>query len=206
MKSYRSLLLLFAAVTLIGITTSCQRSNNGVQAAREERATDEGATNPGNTRLGDKNVLSPQDREIAFKIEQANVQEIDLGRYVRDKTKNSDVKDFAKMIIDDHNEALNKLQDLLKDKNVNQPSMSKPEDETAMMNTLQNASPDDLDSQYLKMMVQDHQKDLDELRSAEASVQNPDLKSYIQDFIPVVQKHLDKAQELENDMAKQESH
>lgn len=197
MRVHRSLLALSTAMLLTVFATGCQRDTTGVQAAREERA-----ANPDGTKMVDRDVLSPQDRDVAFKIEQSHIEEMDLGRMVRDKTNNSDVKDYAKMLVDDHNDSLNKIQDMLKDKNVNQSTTSKAEDQKSQMNTLQGLSGSELDRQYLSMMVQDHQKDLDELRNAEGSVQNPDLKSYIEDLIPVVQKHLDKAEDIQNNMAK----
>jgi putative membrane protein len=204
MKRHRAFLALYVALLLAILTTACQRGN-GVQAAREERATNEGTANPGGTVDIDKNALSAQDRDVAFKIEQANIEEMDLGRFVRDKTTNNDVKGFAKMMVDDHNDALNKLQDILKKNNVDTSVSSKPGDDRSKMNTLQNVSGPDLDREYMSMMVQAHQKDLNELRNAEATVQNEDLKNYIHDLIPVVQKHLDKAQEIENNLAKTEN-
>src|SRR5262249_45193817 len=178
---------------------------NGVQAAREERAASENASNPGAADGGDQNTLSAEDRNVAFKIERAHIEEMDLARYVRDKTNNADVKGYAKMLIDDHNDALNKLQSILTDKNVDQSTNTKPQDEASKMSMLQNSSGPDLDRQYMSMMVQDHQKDLDELKNAEATVQNQDLKEYIQAIIPVVQNHLNKAQDIENNLNKSES-
>ena len=205
MKCYRTLFVTSLAVLLTVFSTACQRNTSGVQAAREEKAARENAMNPaGAGDVNDKNVFSSEDREVAMKIEQANIEEIDLGRYMRDKTNNSDVKDYAKMMIDEHNDALNKLQDLLKKHNVDVSTMSKPEAEALRMRTLQNASGTDLDREYMSMMVQDHQKDLEELQNAEGSVQNPELRSYIQNLIPVVQKHLYSAQELEDNMSKSE--
>jgi putative membrane protein len=189
---------------MLTAVTACQQ-NSGVQAAREDRSASDSNTSAGVTANSSDNTLSAEDRDVAFKIEQANIEEMDLGRFVRDKTSNGDVKSFAKMMIDDHNDALNKLQNVLKDDNVNRSANSKPADEASNMSALQNTSGADLDREYMNMMVQDHEKDLDELRNAEGTVQNADLKNYIQDLIPIVQKHLEKAQNIQNDLNKQQS-
>jgi putative membrane protein len=186
---------------MLTAVTACQQ-NSGVQAAREDKAASD---NAGVTANSGNNALSAEDREIAFKIEQGHIEEMNMGRFVRDKTNNGDVKSFAKMMIDDHNDALNKLQNVLKDENLNRSTNPKPADEASNMSALQNTSGADLDREYMNMMVQDHEKDLDELRNAEGTVQNPDLKNYIQDLIPIVQKHLEKAQNIQNDLKKQES-
>jgi putative membrane protein len=203
MRFRRPLLALSMGVMLTAVT-ACQQ-NSGVQAAREDRSASD--TNAGVTaNSSNNNTLSAEDRDVAFKIERAHIEEMDLGRFVRDKTSNGDVKSFAKMMIDDHNDALNKLQNVLKDDNVNRSTNSKPADEASNMSALQNTSGADLDREYMNMMVQDHEKDLDELRNAEGTVQNADLKNYIQDLIPMVQKHLEKAQNIQSDLNKQEAH
>ena len=46
-----------------------------------------------------------------------------------------------------------------------------------------------------------HQKVLDSLNQDLVTVQNPDLKDYIKDVIPKVQKHLEKARELQSKLA-----
>ena len=199
----RQPLLALSLGFVLTAATACQQ-NSGVQAAREEQP---GDTNAGVTaNNANDNGLSAEDRDVAFKIELGHIEEMDLGRYVRDKTNNGDVKSFAKMMIDDHNDALNKLQKVLKDDNVSRSTNSKPADEASNMSMLQNTAGDDFDRDYMNMMVQDHQKDLDELRNADATVQNPDLKTYIEDLIPVVQKHLDKAQNIQNDLNRQGNH
>ena len=198
---FRRTMLALCVTGLLTFFVACQRTDNGVQAAREERAANDNAAKPGDTATIDKNAMSPEDRDVAFKVERTHVEERDLARFVESKTNNGDVKGYAKMLDSDHNDSLNKLQDILKDKNVNESTTKKEPNEPSKMSKLQNAAGADFDRQYMTMMVQDHQKDLDELRSAEQTVQNPDLKNYIHDLIPVVQKHLDKAQDVMNNMA-----
>src|SRR5579871_4516087 len=108
----RQPLLALSLGFVLTAATACQQ-NSGVQAAREEQPSDAN-TSPGVTASNNANALSAEDRDVAFKIEQGHIEEMDLGRYVRDKTNNGDVKSFAKMMIDDHNDALNKLQKVLK--------------------------------------------------------------------------------------------
>jgi|SRR5579884_684321 len=200
MRVHRTLLALSLAVGLAGFS-ACQRSGSNVEAAREEKSINPDINNPNarsNTAAQSENVLSEQDKQVALKLEQAHLEEIDLGRVMKDKANNGDVKDYAKMMIDDHNNALNKIQDLLKNKGINESVTAKSADENGRMAALQNTSGPDLDRQYMAMMVQDHEKDLGELQSDVASVQNSDLKAYISDLIPVVEKHLNKAEDLEN--------
>jgi len=193
MKLNRTFWVLLVVVLVASFTTACQRNNdNGVQAAREDRAT--AAKAPAT----DKDVLNAADQETAMKIEQSHIGEIDLARLAKDHASNGDVKSYADMVESDHTGALKDVQKIMKDKGVNESTGSKPADSQAKMNDLQKLSGAAFDREFMSAMVSDHQKTLDELRSLQISVQNPDLKDYVNDLIPKVQKHLDKARDVES--------
>lgn len=198
MRSHRTAFALSLAILLISLA-ACQSSSSGVQAAREEEKTINPGPSRANETAGSDNTLSSQDRNLARRLQQTDLEEIDLARYVKDRTKDGDVKSFANAMVDDHNKALNELQDLLKKNDVNQPAnVPKPEDEASKLSALQNSSGADFERQYIAMVVRDHQKDLDELHSDDGAVQSAKLKTYIQNLIPILEKHLDRAQDLQN--------
>ena len=72
---------------------------------------------------------------------------------------------------------------------------------SSAMSKLMSASPADLDNMYINMAVLDHTNDLTELNSWENMAQNADLKAAISQAIPVVQRHLDKAKEIQMKMS-----
>ena len=187
MKSTRTLLATLLVVLLASFTAACQRNDDGrVQAAREDK------------------VLAQQDTATAMKIEQSHLGEIDLARWAKDHAQNGDVKDYAKMLEDQHGEALEDLQKMLNKHGVNESTHSKPADAQDKMASLQSMSGGAFDREYINTMVDNHQKTLDELNAALSSTQNADLKDYINDLIPKVHKHLDKARELQSNLAKGE--
>jgi len=190
MKATRTVWVALLIVFLVGFTTACQRSNeNRVQAARENPYP---AANP-----SADNMMTSEDKDIAMKIEQANLGEIDLGRWAKDHASNRDVRNYGDMMETDHTKALKDVQKIMTKYGVNESTQSKPVDAQNNLSMLQKLSGPAFDREYMNMMVSDHQKDLEELKSAQTSVQNADLKDYINDFIPVVQKHLEKAQDLQ---------
>jgi putative membrane protein len=195
MKIHQMLLALLVSVLMTGLNTACQRNNSGVQAAREEKAASPDTSNMAG------NVMTPQDREIAEKIDQANQAEIDEGHMAETKASNPDVKDFAEMLVKDHTSALDELRRLMRDNNaeVTPQENAKPAEESSELQTLQGAA---FDRAFVDEQVTAHEKTLDDLRSFEGSAQNPDLKKYISNLIPTIQKHLDKAQELQKRMMK----
>jgi len=195
MKTTRTLWAALLIVFLVGFTTACQRTNeNNVQAAREDNAYP--AANPSmNTK-----VLSPEERDTAMKIEQSHLGEIDLARLAKQQASSRDVKSYGGMIEDDHNGALKDIQKVMTKNGVPESTHSKPAEGQENLSNLQKMSGAEFDREFMNTMVSDHQKTLEDLRSALTSVQNADLKDYINDLIPKVQKHLDKAQDLQTKM------
>src|SRR5215472_9306809 len=88
-----SIVILVAIFTL----AACNR-NPTVQAAREDQAAP---------------AATPAEQDFMIKAAQANLAGIEMSRVVMQKTRNSDVKDFANMIQKDHTDALEDLADLM---------------------------------------------------------------------------------------------
>jgi putative membrane protein len=197
MKINQTLLAMLCGFLVTGLNTGCQRNDNGVQAAREEKTVPAGTDN-----MAGKNVLTPQDQDIVRKIEQANQSEIDEGRLAQTKASNPEVKSFADTLVQDHTAALNDLMKLMRDMNAEvspQENAATAGQQPSEMQNLQGAA---FDRAFIDKEVTGHEKTLEELRSFEGSAQNPDLKNYISNLIPTIQKHLDEAQDLQNKMMK----
>jgi putative membrane protein len=186
MKATRTVLATVLVVLLVSFTAACQRNDDGrVQAAREDK------------------MLAPQDTDIAMKIEGSHLGEIDLARWAKDHAQNGDVKDYAKMLEDQHSAALEDLQKMLNKHGVNESTHSKPAEAQDKMASLQSMSGAAFDREYINTMVDNHQKTLDALNAALSSTQNADLKEYINDLMPKVHKHLDEARELQTKLTKE---
>src|ERR1051326_9247 len=132
-----------------------------------------------------------------MKAAQANLGEIDLARIVMQKSQNSDVKDFANMIEKDHTEALEDLTDLMKSKGMSQPNLLSPDTKTDIekMTALSGA---EMDREFVNTMVADHQKAIGMFRDQANIAQSPDVKKYVEDQLPKLEMHLEKAQKLQS--------
>jgi putative membrane protein len=187
MRTHPTALIVALSFLMLGFASACQRQNPGVEAAREDRSAASSAV---------KDVLSTDEQELGEKIEQAHLGEIDLGRLAKQRASNKDVKSYADMVVADHTSALDKLSDLMKEKNVTNVQQKSPDAEAAL-SKLQNLSGADFDRLFMDIMIQDHQKAIDMLHSKINSVQNPDLKNYINDILPKMEKHIQEAQRLQ---------
>jgi len=190
MSINRTFICLLLAGFMASFTTACQHRDN-VQAGREEAAP-----------AVDKKVLTNDEQEIATKIEQSHIGEMDLSRLAKERATDKDIKDYAGMLVDDHGDALKDLSGILKDKHAMDASAdAKPPDAQSKLNKLQAMAGPAFDTEYMNAMVMDHRDALEELQRDSAMVQNPDLKDYINNLTKTVTKHLQKAEELQNNLA-----
>ena len=183
----RSLRIGALALTLTA-GVACQRNPQNVQASREEKAA---ADNPNPDQL-----LKPADRAFMKTAEDSDIQMRDLGRVMMQKSQNSDVRDYAKMLADDHDKDLKNVVNLLEDKGIHQPKNMVQVNNKALTE-LNNLSGPALDKRFMEMMVEDHKKDIAEYTKEEQSGEDPQVRDYAARTLTTLDKHLKKAEDVE---------
>src|SRR6476660_7525982 len=136
------------------------------------------------------------DQDFVTKAAQGNSAEVELGKIVADKSKNPSVKQFAQMMVKDHTTALNELQELAQTKNLNFND-DLPDDAKALQTKLSSDTGKQLDKDYMDGMVEDHQKDVQEFTDKSQNAKDPDVKQWASKTLPILQKHLEKAQQID---------
>jgi len=183
---------LFAAGAIAAVLTlpmvGCQSNQNqNVQAARE---------NNSDTDRTKRATLNDSDKAFLKKAEDGDIKERNIGRMVLEKSQNKDVRDYAQMLVDDHTKDLKKLVDLMEQKGMPQPK-NLPEVKHEALDRMNSLSGAAMDREFVNMMVQDHQKDVADFRNEQNSTQDADVKHYVTDTLPVLENHLQKAQQLQ---------
>jgi putative membrane protein len=143
------------------------------------------------THLSDANILA--------KEEGGDSSEVAIATYVRSHAASAGVKSYAGMLVDDHGKALRQVKSTASTLKIT-PQVP-PNDTTAQktahtMATLQSLHGAALDSTFVNDEIMDHQHDIAEAHEMANSAQNAQVKSLVQSSIPVLQKHLDRAQQL----------
>ena len=145
------------------------------------------------------------DQNVVAKLGGGDSAEVALGRLVSTKATNAGVKSFAQMLVTDHSANAKELASLAKkDSLTPQPppgdtSAQHHQNELAKFQAM--AKGMDFDTAFVNGAVEDHQKEIDALTSAQASLTNADLKALIGKTLLVLQKHLDKAKELQGKLS-----
>jgi len=138
-----------------------------------------------------------KDQKCAAKIADANNFEIQAGRIAEQKAQSEEVKQFAKMMVEDHTQAQQQLQQIAQQKSW-QFSQELMPVHRAMLDELNKLEGPEFERAYLYGQVGGHTIVALKLRDAKTEVQDPELRQYAATIFPKVQQHLQQAQRLAN--------
>lgn len=140
--------------------------------------------------------IDKADASMLQAIAQANIAEIDTGKLASGKSKDAEIRKFARMMVDDHTKALAEVKTLATEKNVTLPKAPDAMHKAAMLQlkTLRGSM---FDSRYAKQAgVGDHEATEKLLQTTAADAKDAEVKALAAKMLPVVQAHLAHAREL----------
>jgi putative membrane protein len=149
--------------------------------------------------------LKPQELQVMAHYHAVNQLEIDLGNAAQKKATRSEVKDYGKMLVKEHGEADKGLvalakktgQMIPKEKPADDNEKKEMADTKADATKLKTLKGADFEREYLRMMVQGHQKELDKLDANIAKAENAELVQSLKDKRAVLEHHRDEAKKLQ---------
>ena len=141
------------------------------------------------------------DGESAEVMMTLNEGEIDIGQLAKRKATNKQVKDYAKMMVDQHkqNEKDTKRLARKQDLDFKKTDMSKSLEAQAedAEKTLKKTSKDDFDRAYMNQQVARHEKALKTVESLIESAQNNAYKAHLEKTRDAITVHLAHAKEVQ---------
>jgi putative membrane protein len=126
-------------------------------------------------------------------LHEANRAEIAAGKLAAKHAEAADVKQYGEMLVTDHTKADEQVMKLAKEKGVTLARAKTTENET-----LHGQTGKDFDREFISMMVKDHQHAIAQAKDAESKASSDDMRALLKDTLPVLQKHLDRAQQLQS--------
>ena len=127
---------------------------------------------------------------------QAGLAEIELSRIAADSASSPEIRNFAARIIEAHAANNAELDQIAANENIALP-IAPDSDHMQLRDKLIALRGRDLDKTYMEAMRTDHQKLVDFLSAAASTVATDDLRNFIKKTLPIAQRHLRMAQELE---------
>lgn len=172
-----------------------QSNKDSVRIARESNKdkADTGSNIPMNKdTVAATMAVGKADADFAVEAANGNMIEVQLGGLAKTKAVTDRVKSFASMIITDHMKITEDLQKIATSKNITLPQELSDEAKKDI-NKLGKKDGVTFDRSYMKMMVADHKKDVANFEKAAKNCNDPDLKNFITQTLPVLRGHLDSA-------------
>jgi putative membrane protein len=137
------------------------------------------------------------DTEFAVAAADGGMLEVQLGELAQKNGMSSVVKDFGKMMADEHGKANDELKSMAQAKNITLPT-SLSSDNQDTYDDLAKKTGKEFDQAYADLMVKDHKKDIEEFKEKAEDGKNADLKAWAAGKVPTLEMHLQKAQAMQD--------
>lgn len=136
------------------------------------------------------------DQQFVNFAAQTDMVEANLGQLVQNQASAQPVKDYGQMLVTDHTADYKQLQSLASQANVTVPDAIDAEHNKAMITPFQKLKGKTFDTRYIHEMIAGHTKALAVYKKEANDATDSTIKSYAQNAIPVLQKHLDDAKAI----------
>jgi putative membrane protein len=138
-------------------------------------------------------TLSADDKDFAVKATQGGMAEVELGKLAQERGASAHVKDYGKMLVDDHTRLNNDLKDIAAKENITLPTAVNP-GQRRNIDRLAKLSGAQFDSEFLDDSAKDHREDIAEFEKEANSGQDQALKNFASTSLPTLRTHLEMAE------------
>jgi putative membrane protein len=138
------------------------------------------------------NEPNQNDRLFVYEATIGGKAEVEFGQLAEQKGRVQALKDFAHQMAADHGQANQQLTQLAQAANIPQPG-DFDEEHKAMRAQLDKLSGADFDLAYIRGQIADHQKTAQLFEWEIGSGQDPQLKNFAAQVLPIVLRHLQMA-------------
>jgi putative membrane protein len=150
------------------------------------------------------------DLDVVARVHQSNQKEIEMAQIALDKAESPQVKAYARKLLNDHQGADKKLLTYADKKNLDRSKLEKAATGTAAAPTADNdaqtrllsATGADFDRQFVTVMLGEHDKAIDLVKSAKDSVTDRELRTFLAGVLPKLEQHRKMASELADKLSK----
>ncbi len=125
--------------------------------------------------------------------------EVEIARLAETRAASAEVRDFARMLVTDHTAYL--AEDLEMNKDEDLGRVANPNDNTLgrlanVWNELNGLSGSAFDRAFLRHIAMKHQSSISAYRTLEPSARDDDLEKLLEDRVPLLERHLNRAREV----------
>ena len=141
--------------------------------------------------------LTQQEKDFLNKAYMDNMTEIEEGKVAQQKSDNRQVQQYGEMLVTDHQNNLDALKQLAQTYHVTLPSKLDQRHEQEVKRLSSMTGPG-FDRAFASKQVTDHEKTIEEFKKMAQNAKAQDLNQYISNTLPVLEKHLQGAKQLQS--------
>jgi putative membrane protein len=128
---------------------------------------------------------------------QTDMVEANLGDLAQDAASSQAVRDYGRMLMHDHTQDYQALQTLAQQAGLTVPTAIDTEHNKAMIGPMHALKGKAFDHKYIQDMIAGHTQAIALYKKEAKDATNPAVRSYAQDTLATLQKHLDDARAIE---------
>jgi putative membrane protein len=147
--------------------------------------------------LAQKGASGMTDQQFVDFAAQTDMVEANLGQLAQSVAAKQDVKDYGQMLVTDHTRDYGQLMTAAQQASATVPTAIDSAHNKMMIDPFQKLKGAAFDHKYIHEMIAGHTKAIAIYKKEANDAQNQALKNYAQTALPVLQKHLDDAKQLE---------
>ncbi len=148
------------------------------------------------TAFAQTGTVSKSDQEFIDMAAQTDMTEAHLGQLAQDQASSQQVKDYGQMLTTDHTSDYTQLTALGTKTGATVPKGLDAASDR-MIAPFEKLKGTAFDHRFIRAMVEGHKKVIAAYKHEDEHTQNTDIKSYIGSALPVLEKHLHNAEDLE---------
>lgn len=143
--------------------------------------------------------VSEEESKFAVTTASGSMLEIQASELAQQKSGNQRIKDFSAMMVSDHTKVSDELKSLAGMKNITLPP-APGDDHMDELKKLTEKSGTDFDKDYVKLMINQHEKNIKNFEDMASNAQDADLRAFAAKNLPTLRSHLNAIQEIKSSM------
>jgi len=140
-------------------------------------------------------AAASEDVKFIEKAASGGLHEVQLGQLASQRATDPEVKKFGEMMVTDHGKVNKELMAVAQQMGVKVSTQQNAEHQ-AEYNKFTTMKGQAFDQMYIKHMVDDHKKDVEEFKKASETAKDSRLRTFAGKTLPVVREHLTKAEQI----------
>ncbi len=144
-----------------------------------------------------KSAAPMSDQKFLDTAAQTDMVEAHLGNLAQDAASSQAVKDYGRMLVSDHTQDFQKLQTLAQQTGLTMPTAIDTEHNKSLIAPLHKLKGKAFDHTYIQDMIAGHTAAIALYKKEAHDATNPAVRTYAQDTIATLEKHLDAAKAIQ---------